>query len=147
MRVRANGVHWQLIGTHPRVGRACRKLETSSEAGVLSAAIQTINGLDLGLARGSAKVGSNRGLGDMAVDRIRSQGLRTATELSRIARVREIESFLEGRQLKANELTLKLAVTELAPLVNRRRRAICTAARDVAISSKIELDVSGLQFK
>ena len=75
----SNGDHWQLIGTHPRVGRVTRKLETSTEAGELSAAIQSIIKLDLGLARGSVSAGSNRGLGDVAVDRVRSQGLRTAT--------------------------------------------------------------------
>jgi hypothetical protein len=55
--------------------------------------------------------------------------------------------FLEDRQLKVSETTLTIAISELAPENNRRRRAICTAVRDIALTSKIEIDMTGLLYK
>ena len=141
------GTVWQLIGRHPRLGKVARKLEASKESEVLTAAIQAVNELDLGIKRGTVLTGSNRGVAESAIDRVRKQGLRLSTSDARINRIKEVVRFLEDRQLRVSETTLTIATTELAPENNRRRRAICTAVRDIAITSKIELDLTGLLYQ
>lgn len=79
--------------------------------------------------------------------RLKNKRKRLFTSDARINRIKEVVRFLEDRQLRVSETTLTIAINELAPENNRRRRAICTAVRDIAITSKIELDMTGLLYQ
>ena len=138
---------WQLVGTHPKAGKVARQLDAATEAEVLSAGARLMNELDLGLKKGTVLTGTNRGVFQAASQRVEALNLRTATTDTRIRRIREVVDLLEERGLKATEISLKAAVEELAPTNDRRRRAICTAARDVAKAAKVELDLTGLQYQ
>ena len=138
---------WQLVGTHPKAGKVARQLDAATEAEVLSAGARLMNELDLGLRKGTVLTGTNRGVFQAASQRVEALNLRTATTDTRIRRIREVVDLLEERGLKATEISLKAAVEELAPTNDRRRRAICTAARDVAKAAKVELDLTGLQYQ
>lgn len=144
--VKPHGVVYQLVGNHPRAGKIARQVAARTEAEVLSAGVVLMNELDMGLRKGTVLTGSNRGLAQAVIQNIQTQGLRDATEDARIRRVREVIGLLEERSLKANQFNLRTVVEELAPVNNRRRRSICTAARDVARAAKVELDLSGLFY-
>jgi len=138
---------WQLVGTHPSRGNVAKQIKAATEAEVFQGARDLIIELNLGLKSRALPTGAVKRHERAALEVISSRNYRDSTERGKVASVREVSSWLADRSLSVDDAGLRLAVLDLAPENNRKRRAMVEGAYLLAKVAGFDLNTEGIRFK
>lgn len=138
---------WQLVGRHPTRGNVAKQIKANSEAEVFQGARDLMVQLNTGVKGRAMPTGAIKRHERAALEIIQARGYRDATERHKVSSVREVSSWLADRSLQIDEAGLRMAVLDLAPDNNRRRRAMVEGAQMLAQSAGFKLNTEGIRFK
>lgn len=138
---------WQLVGKHPTRGNVAKQIKANSESEVFQGARDLLVQLNTGVKGRAMPTGAIKRHERAALEAIQARGYRDATERHKVASIRELSSWLADRSLQIDEACLRMAVLDLAPDNNRRRRAILEGAQMLAKSAGIKLETEGIRYK
>ena len=137
---------WQVVGSHPKHGKLARQIKATKEVEVFQGARELIRELDTGIKGRVVPTGQVQRAERTAITTVANKGHRDATTSAKVKAIRTVSSWLADNEQGVENHSLQLAISKLAPLNNRRRRAIVEGARAIAQAANTPFSAEGLNY-